>query len=117
VQAVAFSQDGKQLASASNDGTVLLWKAHAGTPPALLHRQGTPLSAVAYSADGTRVAAGGGDKVIWLLDPVRRREVIRLQGHTGRIKSLSFGARDRVLVSSSIDGTVGIWDVSAGPQQ
>jgi WD40 repeat protein len=55
------------------------------------------------------------DKTIRLFDAKRRREVVRLQGHAGRIKSLRFGLADQVLVSGSIDGTVGVWDVGAGP--
>jgi WD40 repeat protein len=112
VHSICFSPDGALLASASNDCTVRSWDVRRRGPLTTLSKQANVMTAVAYSTDGTRLAAGGGDKGIWILDPMKNREVIRLQGHVGRIKSLRFGFDDALLVSASIDGTVGIWDIA-----
>jgi WD40 repeat protein len=115
VHAVAWSPMSEHLVSVANDHSVFLWDLRVGAEPVVLFQSQVAMTAVAYSADGTRVAVGGADKAIRIFDPQRRREIVRLQGHAGRIKSLRFGAADQVLVSASIDGTVGIWDMAAGP--
>jgi WD40 repeat protein/serine/threonine protein kinase len=111
VRDIAWSPDGRRIAAATLDGTVELWDAESGAKLGTLFDEEDNIEAVAFTADGRRLAIGGAAKTIWILDPIGRREIVQLQGHVGRIKSLRFSPGDRVLVSASIDGTVGLWDV------
>jgi WD40 repeat protein len=65
---------------------------------------------VAWSQDGSRIAAGGPDGVVRLYDVRSGHEVMSLHGHVSGVTSLQFCRRDSFLTSTSVDGTVRIWD-------
>ena len=68
VQAVAFSLDGKQIASGSGDKTIKLWDARTGHLQQTLAGHSGSVQAVAFSLDGKQIASGSGDQTIKLWD-------------------------------------------------
>ena len=112
VSALAFSPDGKWLASASFDRTVKLSDSTTGE---LLHTfdlHTGNVECVAFSPNGRRLASGGEDKTVRVWDATTGREVLGLRGHTDRCGCVAFSPDGRRLASASSDGTIRFWDAT-----
>ncbi|MBI5757629.1 MAG: protein kinase, partial [Planctomycetales bacterium] len=107
---VAFSADGKRLASASHDGTVKVWDAMSGQEALTLKGHTDWVNSVAFSADGKRLASASRDGTVKVWDATSGQETLTLKGHTNWVNSVAFSADGKRLASASRDQTVKVWD-------
>jgi WD40 repeat protein len=68
VNALAFSPDGRSLASAGDDGAVILWEVVTGAKRLTLRGHGSAVNSVAFSPDGKSLASGGRDSSVLVWD-------------------------------------------------
>ena len=126
VNSVSFSSDGSLLASRRED-SVIVWDVSSWTQLATLpHTDTDGVGSVSFSPDGSLLASGerdpwggnpwneDGDVILW--DVSSRSQLAILQGHTSRVRSISFSPDGSLLASGGKDGDVILWDVSGRSQ-
>jgi hypothetical protein len=116
VESVAFSPDGRLLASGSWDNTVKLWDVATGREVRTLRGHTDWVRSVAFSPDGRLLASGSWDNTVKLWDVATGREVRTIRGHDIEVESVAFSPDGRRLASGSGDGTVKLWDVATGQE-
>ena len=122
INALEFSQNGKILVSAGNDGAIKLWNLQGmfTADPHLtpLNNDGFKghtgfINSVAISPNGQLIASGGTDKVVRLWN-LEGKEIISLIGHNNLIKSLGFSPDGQQLFSVDEDGIMIRWNLDLG---
>jgi eukaryotic-like serine/threonine-protein kinase len=109
---VAFSPDGRRMASGSPDQVVRVWDAASGQPVAVLRGHTSRVTQTIFSPDGTQLVSVSLDGTARLWDPADGNLISVFQGHTDEVWACAYSSDGKWLASASKDHTVRLWDTA-----
>jgi len=117
VLAVAFSADGRLLASGDWGGKTRLWEVATGKQQRVLKGHDGGVWDVSFSPDGQLLISGGIDQTVRLWQVATAAQQRILRGHTARVQVVTVSPDGRTLLTASADSTLRLWDMATGKQQ
>ena len=108
--AMAFSPDGRMLATASHGAPIQIWSAHSGQSLATFTGYVSDVNALAYSPDGETLAvADAAEILLWNAKTGKQHAVLQ-----GAAKTIAFSPDGNTLLSVGWDKTIRHWDAGTG---
>jgi WD40 repeat protein len=114
VNTVIFSPDGKAIASASNDGTIKLWKAN-GKLIKVLTGHGKSVRSLAFSPDSKYLVSASHDRTLKLWQVKDGSLQKTMPGHLEEVETVRFSPDGSFIASGSFDNTVKLWTSKGQP--
>jgi len=114
VNDVAFSPDGKRLATASKDRLVKIWDMDNGHELLTYTGHADQIRTLAFNPDGTILASEGGDGDIKLWNPASGKDIRTIKGKGNYVSSLVFSRDGKYVVAASEDKAVRVYEVQTG---
>ncbi|MDF5725797.1 MAG: serine/threonine protein kinase [Rhizonema sp. PD37] len=109
VLTVAFSPDGKILATGSEDNTIKLWQVNTGKIIDTLPGHSWSVVALAFSTDGEMLVSGSWDKTVKLWRVHTKKEIVTLSGHVDSVSAVAVSPDAQLIASGSRDKTIKLW--------
>jgi WD40 repeat protein len=116
LRGVAYSPDGRLIATADNEATITLWDAPGGTPMRRLRGHRRLVSWVAFRGDGRRLASASWDQTARVWDVDTGHALVTLRGHMRSVLCVAFSPDGTRVATSSEDQTVKLWDAATGEE-
>jgi eukaryotic-like serine/threonine-protein kinase len=114
VNAVAWSPDGKLIASASDDQTVQICDAKTGATSLTYRGHSAEVYAVAWSPNGQYIASAGADKTVQIWNVANGDTIRTFKGHSDQVNAVSWSSNSNLVASGSDDHTVQVWSITDG---
>ncbi len=113
VNALAWSPDGKLIASASDDTYVQIFDATSGRRKIIYSGHSEEVAAVAWSPDSKFIASGGQDTTVQVWNANSGARILTYTGHADRVNGVSWSNDSQLIASGSEDKTVQVWNAAS----
>lgn len=113
ITALAFSSDGRYIASGSDDATIIIRDAQTGRVLLQCDHSGV-VHSLAFSPDCRRLVSGSGDHRAIIWDVSTGESLMTLGGHMDAVCSVAYSSDGALVATGSVDGSVRLWDAHSG---
>ena len=114
IHRIAWSPDGRFLASPSDDETIRIWDVARGECTAVLKGHESKVFSVTWSPDGRRLASSSSDNTIRIWDAKTWETLAVLEGHKSSVYHVAWSPDGFTLASACDDSTIHIWKTETG---
>ena len=111
INGVAFSPDGKEIATAGDDGTIIIWDEQTSKQRLKFKAHPGKVFQLLYTRDGSRIVSCGDNPMIRVFDTQTGEFLFTLEGHQKPVQSLILSDDGTTLVSTSDDHSVRLWSL------
>ncbi len=114
VDCVAFSPDGKVLASGSKRGRITLWDLETGRRIAHRSAHREDVLSIAFSPDGKQLASGGQNQTVCTWNAVDLTPIHEFTQPKGKVRAIAYTPDGRFLMAGDENRTLSVWETASG---
>ncbi|ORX57924.1 WD40 repeat-like protein [Piromyces finnis] len=110
---VAFSPDGKQIATSNHSGKINIWNVASGTKKTSIVSKGSFGMSISYSPNGMLLALGTENGTIFVFDAVFGTLKYSFKNHRKPVRAIAFSTNSNLLISGSDDNCIVLYELSS----
>ncbi|TNE57097.1 MAG: TIR domain-containing protein [Alphaproteobacteria bacterium] len=114
INGVAFSSDGNEIITTSDDTTARLWDSKTGVELGIYGGHEHWVWGAGFSPDGSEVVTASRDMTAQVWSTKNRKPIETLKGHTASVYDAAFSPDGKTIATASADKTVRLWNVESG---